>query len=257
MKILNPQSDLDLFFEKIKKTRQRILLLDYDGTLAPFRKERTKARPYPGVSEILDLIIQNSDTRIVIISGRSINDLIPLLNLKRLPEIWGSHGGERLLPDGGYLIEDSDQSLNEISDFITNRIIETGWEEMVEVKPLGVAIHWRGLDQERISAVAKQIKEWVKPWLNDKNIKLHEFDGGLELRPQGITKKQAVQTIMNEAEDGAVCAYLGDDLTDEDGFRVMKNYGLSVLVRDELRKTAADLWLRPPEELLEFLKHWI
>ena len=256
MKILNPQSDLDVFLKRLTTSRQRLLLLDYDGTLAPFRKERCEARPYPGVSEILDLIIQNPATKIVIISGRSLNDLTPLLDLKRLPEIWGSHGGERLLPDGSYLIEESDQSLSEISDFIINRMIETGWGDMVEVKPLGLAIHWRGLDQERIRAVARQVKEWVNPWLNDENIGLHDFDGGLELRPPGITKKQAVLTIMNETEDGVVSAYLGDDLTDEDAFRVMKNYGLSVLVRDELRKTAADLWLRPPEELLEFLKHW-
>lgn len=256
MKILNPQTDLDAFFDRLKKSKQRILLLDYDGTLAPFRKERNKARPYPGVSGILDRIIQDLSTKIVIISGRGISDLVPLLGLKRLPEIWGSHGGERLLQDGSYRIEDSDQSVSKISDFITNRLIEKGWGEMAEVKPLGLAIHWRGLNQDRISTIAREIKEWSGQWLKDGKIQLHEFDGGLELRPKGITKKQAIQTIMNEAEDEAVSAYLGDDLTDEDAFRIMKNYGLSVLVRDELRQTAADLWLRPPEELLEFLTHW-
>jgi hypothetical protein len=33
-------------------------------------------------------------------------------------------------------------------------------------------------------------------------------------------------------------------------------YGIGVLVRDEFRPTAADLWLRPPVVLLAFLTHW-
>ena len=51
-------------------------------------------------------------------------------------------------------------------------------------------------------------------------------------------------------------AYLGDDLTDEDAFRAVATRGLGILVRQELRKTAAVAWLRPPEELLDFLHRW-
>jgi trehalose-6-phosphatase len=51
-------------------------------------------------------------------------------------------------------------------------------------------------------------------------------------------------------------AYLGDDLTDEDAFRALKGKGLSVLVRKESRTTEADCWLKPPDELLDFLKKW-
>ena len=51
-------------------------------------------------------------------------------------------------------------------------------------------------------------------------------------------------------------AYLGDDRTDEDAFRALRGRGLSVLVRAEPRETAADAWIRPPEELIEFLRTW-
>ncbi|MBU1936081.1 trehalose-phosphatase, partial [bacterium] len=57
--------------------------------------------------------------------------------------------------------------------------------------------------------------------------------------------------------EGATVAYLGDDLTDEDAFRVLKGKGLGVLVRPEFRPTTADLWLQPPDDLIEFLKNWI
>jgi trehalose-phosphatase len=55
----------------------------------------------------------------------------------------------------------------------------------------------------------------------------------------------------------AVLTYLGDDLTDEDAFNALHGRGLSVLVRGSQRKTAADLWIKPPQELLQFLEKWI
>jgi trehalose-6-phosphatase len=61
---------------------------------------------------------------------------------------------------------------------------------------------------------------------------------------------------MSEAGPGSAIAYLGDDMTDEDAFAVMKPRGIGVLVRPEFRETAADIWIRPPRELLAFLGHW-
>jgi trehalose 6-phosphate phosphatase len=50
---------------------------------------------------------------------------------------------------------------------------------------------------------------------------------------------------------------LGDDLTDEAAFLAMKGHGFSGLVRRERRDTTADIWLRPPGELRDFLKRWL
>jgi trehalose 6-phosphate phosphatase len=51
-------------------------------------------------------------------------------------------------------------------------------------------------------------------------------------------------------------AYLGDDVTDEDAFRAVKGRGLAVLVRAEYRRTAADIWIKPPHELKNFIGRW-
>ncbi|NIP26121.1 MAG: trehalose-phosphatase, partial [Phycisphaerae bacterium] len=75
----------------------------------------------------------------------------------------------------------------------------------------------------------------------------------LELRVPGRDKGDAVGTILAEMNQDAVTAYLGDDLTDEDAFKAIKGKGIGILVREELRSTAADVWIRPPEELLTFL----
>lgn len=97
----NKPDALEPFFLRLQSASSRVLLLDYDGTLAPFRTDVRKALPYPGVLELLDSIMAAS-TRVVVLSGRWTRDLIALLCLKQLPEIWGTHGSERLTSEGRY-----------------------------------------------------------------------------------------------------------------------------------------------------------
>jgi trehalose-phosphatase len=85
---------------------------------------------------------------------------------------------------------------------------------------------------------------------------VRDFDGGVELRPSGWDKGQTIRLLRSEHPAGAAVAFAGDDLTDEDAFQALGAAGLSVLVRSELRPTAADIWLRPPDELLDFLQNW-
>jgi trehalose-6-phosphatase len=51
-------------------------------------------------------------------------------------------------------------------------------------------------------------------------------------------------------------AFLGDDLTDEDAFQVLRGRGLTILVRADHRETMAEAWLKPPAELIDFLERW-
>jgi trehalose-6-phosphatase len=77
-----------------------LLLLDYDGTLAPFRLDRFLARPWAGVREVLTRIERQERTRLVVITGRPAHEIAPLLGIDPPLEDWGLHGVERLLPDG-------------------------------------------------------------------------------------------------------------------------------------------------------------
>jgi trehalose 6-phosphate phosphatase len=66
-----------------------------------------------------------------------------------------------------------------------------------------------------------------------------------------------VRTILSEVGPDVPVAYLGDDSTDEDAFRVLNDRGLTVLVRPTYRFTAAQMWLRPPDELIQFFTDWV
>jgi trehalose 6-phosphate phosphatase len=231
------------------------LLLDYDGTLAPFKTERDKATPYEEIPEILDEMIASHKTRVVVISGRAIRDLVPLLTLKRKPEIWGSHGWEHVGEDGEYKAFDLDRRMSDGLAEAKSWVERSDLNERAEQKHGCLALHWRGLNANEISAIKSEIVTNLSPIAKRSSLELRDFDGGMELRAPGKDKGLAVKKILSELSD-AVVSYLGDDLTDEDAFRALGSAGLSVLVNTSNRPTSADLWLKPPGELIEFLLKW-
>lgn len=86
---------------------------------------------------------------------------------------------------------------------------------------------------------------------------LDYFDGGVELHLPQCNKADAVRAILAELDVDTPVAYLGDDQTDEEAFRNLRDRGLRVLVRPHWRETEADIWLRPPLELSAFLHDWL
>ena len=77
---------------ELRDAPRAVLIVDYDGTLAPFRRERLEAVPYPGVREVLAEIQTLADTRVVVVTGRPPREAGGLLALTPMPEIWGGHG---------------------------------------------------------------------------------------------------------------------------------------------------------------------
>jgi trehalose-phosphatase len=125
----------------------------------------------------------------------------------------------------------------------------------VERKAGSLAVHWRGLDALSTEVVRERVREAWGPFERG-GLECLEFDGGVELRARSRTKGSAVAHALGESSPRAVCAYLGDDRTDEDAFEAVRPRGIGVLVRPALRPTRADLWLEPPRELVEFLRRW-
>lgn len=257
MEILDQTFDPARFWVSVAGARQSLLMLDYDGTLSPFVIRRGRAVPYPGVREALEAITRTGRTRVVVVTGRSAGDLVPLLGLETPPEIWGSHGGERMMPDGTHRLRPLEEAfvlgLQESDTVIENSRLSSH----IEIKPLGRAFHWRGLSEKEVQLAEQTV---TGPWrriAENTGLELRGFDGGVELRVPGVDKGQAVNQLLKEMGEETPAAYLGDDRTDEDAFHALGQRGLSVMVRTAYRPTAARLWLEPPEELLGFFQRWL
>ncbi|HZP18562.1 MAG TPA: trehalose-phosphatase, partial [Terriglobales bacterium] len=104
MKIAERYNICAPFFQQLRRAPRRALLLDYDGTLAPFTPDRTRAFPYREIPELVSRIMRHK-TRVVLVSGRAATELLFLSGIHPHPEVWGSHGAERLYPDGSYEVE--------------------------------------------------------------------------------------------------------------------------------------------------------
>lgn len=246
---------LDAFFSQLSRASENALLLDYDGTLAPFRVDASKARPWAGIEALIDAIQECEGARVVFVTGRPAHSAARLLQLKRKPEIWGLHGAEHLLPDGTLERMPQDNVAMQAIEEARKAIEEAELGFRVEHKPNAVGVHWRGKAFESSKIAQEQAWDLMRRYTHIPTVKLLRFDGGFELRA-GNHKGDAVKAIRAELSDDAAVAYLGDDTTDEDAFKALGDEGLSVLVRKVWRSTAAQAWIKPPEELRRFLNRW-
>lgn len=254
---------LNDFFNQIDSGAKPLLLLDYDGTLAPFRVDRHKARPYTGVREALARIQNAGRTRMVVITGRPAKEIAPLLRgyppvLPEPIEVWGLHGAERLYVDGRRDLElppaPTQRRLDELREYLRHNNLGGEFED----KPNAAVMHWRGASPRTAKFIETRTRELFEPLARLEGLALLEFEGGLELR-SGRDKGGAVEEIMGEMPAGTPVAYIGDDLTDEAAFAAVNRSPaphLTVLMRSEPRPTEAMLWMRPPSGLRAFLKRW-
>ena len=256
---MNPEvrSQLEPFLRTVADSPESALLLDYDGTLAPFQTQRDQAFPYPGVALLLQEIVRDACSRVVVISGREVTDLLPLLNIHPRPEIWGIHGLQRLRTDGTtempHLDDRTLQGLSDAERWLSYKHLR----HRAEFKPGGIAVHWRGLPALDAADLRARVLLGWRPIVAEHGLDLLDFDGGIEIRARKANKGDAVRDFLDEIDPNTPVAYLGDDTTDEQAFDAMGERGITVLMRPEQRESAARLWLQPPEDLIEFLELWL
>ncbi|MGA8732215.1 MAG: trehalose-phosphatase [Terracidiphilus sp.] len=250
---------LEKFFRAFKGAAPPLLLLDYDGTLADFRIDRFRARPWAGVRKLLEQIQSQGRTRMAVITGRPPEEIEPLLGLEPRLEVWGLHGAARVYADGRYELEKTSAAAEQKLEELRTLLGRDALGGLFEDKPNAAVIHWRGHSSGKAKRIEQRTRALFEPLAQMDGLSLLEFESGLELRA-GRDKGGAVREILQEVGPCSPATYLGDDITDEAGFRAIneaRGVHLSVLVRRKRRETNADIWLQPPHELREFLRSWL
>jgi trehalose-phosphatase len=241
----------------VAQAERSLLLLDYDGTLAPFREERNQAFPYPDVVPLLQEMVRGGHTRVVIISGRDTRETIPLVGITPIPEVWGLHGLQRRTPDGSIETVRIEQRHREALAHADRWLAYQDLRHAAEFKTGSMAVHWRGLSDLKVEELRSRVLLGWTPIAEHSGLEFLDFDGGVEIRAPEHDKGDVVRILLREMKPDTPTAYLGDDATDEPAFRAIRGRGLSVLVRPRWRQSTAQLWLQPPGELLDFLTQWL
>lgn len=250
---------LEEFFCSIERADAPLLLLDYDGTLADFRINRYAARPWAEVSELLAKIQADNRTRLAVVTGRPAGEINEMLKLPVPVEVWGLHGAERLLPDGTREMEEAPEEALAKLEELRVQLHINAFGGLVEDKANAVVMHWRGHPPRQAKQIEQKTRALFEPAAQVSGLSLLQFEAGIELRI-GRDKGGAVTAIVERSKPNTPVTYVGDDLTDESAFCAVngvRNPHVSVLMRREWRETAAQVWLRPPEELRWFLREWL
>ncbi len=251
-------SQLQSFWKTFARENISALLMDFDGTLAPFRVDPLKVQLWSGVHGILQQIQDTGKTRMAIITGRPALEVASLFALRQPIEIWGAHGAERL--DIGGKLEKESLSVETHSALIAAKhalhSVHFKGRVRIEEKWDAVAMHCRGVPTHLAREAIERTLDVLYPFSDIAGLQILRFDGGIELRA-GRKKGDAVRQILDELEQEAPVAYLGDDETDEDAFQSLAGRGLSILVQRQWRTSIADIWIAPPAGLRSFLTGWL
>lgn len=251
---------LDSFLQSLSTAGKGMLLLDYDGTIAAFAADRMLARPAAGIAEEIGLIVADGRTRVAFVTGRPCHELVQVSGFTHPLEIWGSHGREHLDPSGRLSVvgvtEESAELLAQAAA-AADILLSAGKYSLafVERKNGCIAVHWRTVPPDHVAELHHRLRLLWAAFEAAGQLLVKEFDGGLELCSPGRSKGDAVTDLLDRYGPQPT-AFLGDDLTDEDGFRALQGRGLCVLVRNEPRQTLADLRVTMPEGILYFLRRW-
>jgi alpha,alpha-trehalase len=229
------------------------VFLDYDGTLTPIVSHPEQAGLSDSTREVLQQLIERAP--VAILSGRDLNDVRRRVGIEEIVYA-GSHGFDVAGPHGlrrqiaTEFLPNLDAAENEL-----HRALDEIPGIQVERKLFSVAAHYRNVQENDLSRVQRVVNAVAR-----QHHELRKIDGKkvYELLPDiDWNKGKAVIWLLEMfgMEGGTLHPiYIGDDTTDEDAFRALKQIGVGIVVSEKSRDTAATYSLKDPAEVERFLR---
>jgi trehalose 6-phosphate phosphatase len=204
------------------------LFLDVDGTLLDIAAHPDDVRTTPRLKLLLRRALTRLGGSVALVSGRSIANLDQLFSPLILPAA-GLHGVERRSADGAVHYS---MAMDDRLHAVKQRLM--GFAErhpglLLEDKGAAIALHYRNAP-----VLGEPCRDIMREMAHAAGPEFHVQEGKmvLELKPSGQDKGTAVQRFMREPPfAGRKPIFIGDDVTDEDGFAAVNALGgLSIRV---------------------------
>jgi alpha,alpha-trehalase len=231
------------------------VFLDYDGTLTPIVE-----RPEQAVlsQEVRDSVKELANhCTVAIISGRDLQNVQELVGIDTIFYA-GSHGFDIAGPKGRHVEYQQGKDflpvLDRAEQMLHDRLKEIRGA-LIERKKFSIAVHYRKVQEEEVGAVEDAVDEVL-----DRHEELRKSSGKkmYEVQPKiEWDKGRALLWLLEKLEldrPDVLPLYIGDDITDEHAFKVLRGRGIGIVVRDGSRRTAARYALEDPDDVQKFLK---
>lgn len=194
--------------------------LDVDGTLLEIEAHPELVTADGRLLQLLEDLRRNYDGALALVSGRSLDQLDRIFAGLTVTAA-ASHGLQQRLPDGTLL-----DKASEVPPGALRRIVEYADRRpglVVERKPFSVGLHYRArpeLETEVLVAMEKIHSEL------DNDVRLMRGKMVVEIMPAGANKGSAIRSFMQiNPFEGRRPVFVGDDVTDEHGFKVVNELG--------------------------------
>lgn len=229
------------------------LFLDIDGTLLEIVDRPESVVVPPGLPVIIERVARCLGGAVALVSGRSIGDIDRLLAPLNLPAS-GQHGSEMRMLGGGPVIARQTQS---IPLGLRMKIAEVAAAipgVQVEDKGQTIAVHYR-----RAPHVSYILKPRLMSLVAASGMDLLLIHGRkvLEVRDARISKGTAVRDFMRLPPFvGRTPVFIGDDISDEDGFVAVESLGGTALPVGRIHKPRRETAFDSPADVRAWLEQF-
>ncbi len=244
--------------EKYKNASSALLIFDYDGTLVEFTNVPMNAKPDRNLLNLLTKLEAKAGTDVLIATGRGKHDIADWfaehdLGLSVEHGLWVKWTGElewqKMIPE-----DQTPDWYPSVREIFTQFSRGTPGS-FIEEKETAIAWHYRMADPEYGSWQARELTVNLTNFLANKPAEVLHGKNIIEVRIAGVNKGNLFARMQQLGKKYDFILAIGDDMTDEDIFAVMPEYGYTIKVGKNLSK--AKYRLNNVNEVRNFLSKFI
>ena len=212
----------------------RLILLDYDGTLVPFSSIPSEASPGADLVDIIKNLSNDPNNEVYIVSGRDSHTLEQWLGHLQV-NIVAEHGAKFRKVGGKWADQvSSDQTWKGQVEEIMNDYVQRCANSFIEKKDYSIAWHFRNANTQQAKLRSAELYSELLDYSKHQDLNMIQGNKVIEVRNQGVDKGSAVKKILSQKDYDFIIAF-GDDTADEDMFRALPDtpYAYSVKVGDK------------------------
>lgn len=237
---------------KYKNAENKLILLDYDGTLVNFSIQPENAKPSVRLLNALYKFSRKPWVRIVIITGREYRSIDKLIG--HLPiDIVAEHGA--MIKENGMWKERIKNTIRWKHEFLPmlNQFTLECEGSFIEEKRFSIAWHYRNVNTMGGYIFSRELIREVRNKIHSRDLKLIDGNKAVEIMISETGKGKITEDLIKQSNHDYILS-IGDDVTDEDMFEALKENEDAITIKVGYGKTSAKYRLDDVSSVISLLE---